>query len=356
VFQTPPVADRNPVNNQLAEALRQLSENLNRGSAPKPHQSKARIPDIFDGSDPHKLNHFLFQCRLFFHANPSQFPTNEEKINFALTYLSGVAQDWFEVALQQEDLGYTQPWLSTWHLFVDELRVHFGLSDPVGDAANLIDNLCIKPGDKIATYNVEFMRYAAQLNWGDSVLCHRFYQGLPNRLQDPIANREQGKSNSFQAMYQLAITFDNRYWERNHERDRLQNTEKDAADSHNQKQGRMAQFAASSQSSAPSRPQSSTTPPQTVPSQSSQKPSKRPSPIVKSPSPSTPHVDLSDKLGRDGKLNSNERKCRIDNNLCLYCGSKDHKVDRCPRKQPMRARLTTLEEQETPLSENLSEN
>ena len=71
VFQTPPVADRNPVNNQLAEALQQLSENLNRGSAPKPHQSKARIPDIFDGSDPHKLNHFLFQCRLFFRANPS---------------------------------------------------------------------------------------------------------------------------------------------------------------------------------------------------------------------------------------------------------------------------------------------
>jgi len=197
VFQTPPVADRNPVNNQLAEALQQLSENLNRGSAPKPHQSKACIPDIFDSSDPHKLNHFLFQCQLFFRANPSQFSTDEEKINFVLTYLSGVAQDWFEVTLQQEDLGYMQPWLSTWHLFVDELWVHFGLSDPVGDAANLIDNLRMKPGDKIATYNVEFMRYAAQLNWGDSVLCHRFYQGLPNRLQDLIANWEQGKPNSF---------------------------------------------------------------------------------------------------------------------------------------------------------------
>ena len=38
VFQTlPPVADHNPVNNQLAEALQQLSENLNRESVPKPH-------------------------------------------------------------------------------------------------------------------------------------------------------------------------------------------------------------------------------------------------------------------------------------------------------------------------------
>jgi len=63
VFQTsPPVPDHNPINNQLAEALQQLSENLNRGLAPMPHQSKARILDTFNSSDPHKLNHFLFQC------------------------------------------------------------------------------------------------------------------------------------------------------------------------------------------------------------------------------------------------------------------------------------------------------
>jgi len=94
---------------------------------------------------------------------------------------------------------------------MDKLWVHFGLLDPVEDAANLIDNLCMKPGDKIATYNVEFIWYTAQLNWDDSVLCHCFYQGLPNRLQNLIANWEQGKPISFYAMYQLAITFDNHY-------------------------------------------------------------------------------------------------------------------------------------------------
>jgi len=112
----------------------------------------------------------------------------------------------------------------------------------------------MKPGDKIATYNVEFIQYAAQLNWGDSILCHCFYQGLPNHLQDPIANWEQGKPNSFQAMYQLAITFNNHYWERNRKRDCLWNMEKDVADSHNQKQEKTTQYAASSQNSIPSRP------------------------------------------------------------------------------------------------------
>ena len=123
-------------------------------------------------------------------TNPLQFSTNEEKINFVMIYLSSVVQDWFEVVLHQEDLGYAQPWLSTWYLFVEELQVHFGLSDPVENAASLIDNLCMKLGDKIATYNMEFMWYAAQLNWGDTVLCYYFYQGLPNRFQDLIANRE----------------------------------------------------------------------------------------------------------------------------------------------------------------------
>jgi len=74
---------------------------------------KACILDTFNNSDPHKINHFLFQCRLYFCANALQFFTDKEKINFAMTYLSSVAQDWFKVALQQEDLSYTQSWLST---------------------------------------------------------------------------------------------------------------------------------------------------------------------------------------------------------------------------------------------------
>ena len=168
------------------------------------------------------------------------------------------------------------------------------------------------------------MWYAAQLNWGNTVLCHHFYQGLPNHLQDLIANWEQGKPISFHAMYQLAIIFDNCYWEQNRKQDHLQNTEKEVADSYNQKQGKMAQYSTSSQSSALSHPQLSTNPSQTVPSQNSLKPPRLPFSIAKLPSLSTLCVDLSDKLGRDSKLNSNECKYYIDNNLCLYCRLKDH--------------------------------
>jgi len=44
-------------------------------------------------------------------------------------------------------------------------------------------------------------------------------------------------------------------------------------------------------------------------------------------------VDLSSKLASNGKLTSNERKKRLENNLCLYCSAEDHKLDSCPKKQ-----------------------
>ena len=204
-------------NKQLAEVLGRLANTLNANQTPGPNTNsrgtKACIPDTFSGTEPDKLNNFLFQYCLYFHANPVQFNTNIAKINFAMIYLTGVAQDWFEVGLNQEDQGIFQDWLSDWNLFVDELHRYFGLSDPIGEAANMLDNLHMKPSNKISTYNVDFICYASQLGWGNSVLCHHYYQGLPNQIQDPISTQEQGKPTLFQDMYVLAMTIDHCYWE-----------------------------------------------------------------------------------------------------------------------------------------------
>ena len=102
----------------------------------------------------------------------------------------------------------------------------------------MLDNLHMKPGDKISTYNVDFMRYAFQLGWGNSVLCHRYYQGLPNRIQDPISTQKQGKPTSFQDMYTLAMTINRCYWERDRECHRARQAEKEALESHSRKQGK----------------------------------------------------------------------------------------------------------------------
>ena len=103
-------------NEQLAEVLGRLANTLNSnqtlGPNTNPRRTKVRIPDTFSSTEPDKLNNFLFQCRLYFCTNLAQFDMDIAKINFAMTYHTGVAQDWFEVGLNQEDQDILQDWLS----------------------------------------------------------------------------------------------------------------------------------------------------------------------------------------------------------------------------------------------------
>ena len=99
-------------NEQLADVLGWLANTLNSNQTPSPNtntrETKAHIPNTFSSTEPDKLNNFLFQYRLYFHANLVQFNIDITKINFTITYLTGVAQDWFEVGLNQEDQDILQ--------------------------------------------------------------------------------------------------------------------------------------------------------------------------------------------------------------------------------------------------------
>ncbi len=44
-------------------------------------------------------------------------------------------------------------------------------------------------------------------------------------------------------------------------------------------------------------------------------------------------INLFSKLANNGKLTSNECKKHLKNNLCLYCGAKNYKLDFCLKKQ-----------------------
>ena len=82
-------------NEQLAKVLSRLANTLNFNETSQPNTNtrgtKACIPDTFSSIEPNKLNNFLFQCHLYFYTNPVQFDMDIVKINFAMTYLMGVA-------------------------------------------------------------------------------------------------------------------------------------------------------------------------------------------------------------------------------------------------------------------------
>jgi len=199
----------------IINAIHHLFNTLGRPPVAPP--VKVHVLDVFDGTDPHQLHHFLFQCRLYFHSGPTLFKPDVDKVNFAMTYVSGVVQDWLQVALEQEDRGVYHAWLYSWPSFVKEMHTCFGIPDVVAEAAHSLNHLCMDSDDRIATYNIAFLWYSAQLQWTESALCHRYYSGLPDHIQDIISTHEGGKPSTFQTLYSTAVSIDNHFWERKRE-------------------------------------------------------------------------------------------------------------------------------------------
>ena len=106
----------------------------------------------------------------------------------------------------------------------------------------------------------------------------------------------------------------------------VRQAEKEALESHSQKQGKASTsgFATAFQNKAnPSLAASSAKNPS----------SKSPLSSASKKQPNTLWVNLSFKLANNGKLTSDKYKKHLENNLCLYCGTGDHKLDSCPKKQ-----------------------
>jgi len=131
-----------------------------------------------------------------------------------------MVQDWLQVALEQEDRGVHHVWLYSWSFFVKEIHIYFGIPDVTAEAAHSLDYLRMNPDNQIAIYNVAFLQYSAELQWTENALCHRYYSGLPNHIQDIISTREGGKPSTFQTLYSTAISIDNHFWERKRESER----------------------------------------------------------------------------------------------------------------------------------------
>ena len=124
------------------------------------------------------------------------------------------------------------------------------------------------------------------------------------------------------------MTIDYHYWELDHKYHYERQVEKEALKSHFWKQGK------ASTSSTVIAPQNKAN---LSPVASSAKDFSSKSSLFPTPKkqPNTPWVDFSSKLASNGKLTSDECKKHLENNLCLYYGAEDYKLDSCPKKWTM---------------------
>ena len=201
------------------------------------------------------------------------------------SYLKGIALEWFEPdLLLMDDPDLCPFWMENYKEFVLELQMNFGLHDPVGDAEHQLDHLTMKDGQHITKYMVKFNQIATQVwSYREGALRHHFYNGLPDHIKDEVSC--VGKPPTLSELHSLAQLIDVHYWERKSEIN-----------------------CQAKPSAAP--PSKSNKTPTTSSTNSG---GSKASPDVKgktsTSTSSTPKPDLTSKLGSDGKLTSNERKC-----------------------------------------------
>jgi len=134
----------------LTQALQLLANKIGGMPSQKSKISiKPRIPDTFDGSDLNKLEVFLFQCQMYLAVHSGDFPDDESKVTFILSYLKGSPQDWFQSEFNHAMASRQLPdWFATYRTFVDELQRLFSPRNPITDVMNSLESLKLKDSRK----------------------------------------------------------------------------------------------------------------------------------------------------------------------------------------------------------------
>ena len=92
---------------------------------------------------------------LNFQDHPKAFTTGAAKIQYAISYLSGPALQYFKPAI----LGEVTPepvWLTDWDSFRDELETNFGPFDNAAQAEIELEKIIMKEHHRAARYFIEF--------------------------------------------------------------------------------------------------------------------------------------------------------------------------------------------------------
>lgn len=243
-----------------------------------------KLPPFRFGGDRDKFRGFLNQCRLYFDANPTQFPTDRSKVLCIIMLLTHKAIAWASPLIETQDAR-----LNNFEDFIDAMSQMF--DDPNRGATAEAALLALRQGRRPVTeYAMEFKRWAVDTDWNDAAKMSFFRKGLCSALKDELARAEA--PSGLDAFINHCIRIDTRLSERRQE--------KWATLNYDTKQS------LSFPGSTPKEPQGK----------------------INRESGSEP-MQVDSILKRE---NVDRREHRLRESLCFYCGKSDHFLINCPRR------------------------
>ena len=268
---------------------------------------KVQTPDLYHG-DRRKLKGFLMQLDIYFTLRPHQFTSDIQKIYFAASYLRGAAFNFFEPYIRRlggSSQNTTIPLITSYNQFQEELIRTFGDINETATAQRELQKL--RQITSAAQYTTEFRRITSHLTWNEDALIFTYYQGLKSPLKDELSKEE--RPTTLQTLIEKAVRLDDRLFERRMEKNqdwhptRISNNHFSSA----------------------------------TPKHSAPEPMDLDASIKTPTSNPAPQPAGNSQKSKRGKLTPAERKHRMDNNLCLYCGKGGHKVQECYSAQGITA-------------------
>ena len=96
------------------------------------------------------------------------FQLDTYKVNYTLSFLKGIALDYFEPSLMDP---YSNPvWADNYAELVSELQTNFGLFNIEANAQNELGWLKMCDNQKVAKYIVSFQQLSSKVNWCNAAL------------------------------------------------------------------------------------------------------------------------------------------------------------------------------------------
>lgn len=277
------------------------------------NKSKVPAPSPFSGKR-EEWKTFSSHLSLYFTANSNQYPSDTDKILFAISRLgNGSAFKFMEQYIPDFNKPTaTRPLLiSNYDTFIDTLSENFGIQNAHVVAEAQLRSL--QQRGSAMDYTNRFLELAAETNWNDSAKISQYRLGLKDAVQDVLALADE--PTDFATFTSKAINIDKRQYARHVEKKTSQNSSRTST---------------SSASSAPRTHQTS--------AQSASTPTNTPQPA--DATASTPDMAMDLSYIQHRPVDAEEKKRRKDNNLCSYCAADDHWVKECPTKPSFKPKTT----------------
>ncbi len=168
--------------------------------APAPQSIRLSLPDKYDGS-PGKCTGFLMQCYICITQQPLTYPTDDSRVAFVCSLLTGKALEWATAMWQGNRMSFP-----SYDHFIRQFRDVFEHSASGKEAGEEL--IALRQGNHTAAeYTLDFRTLTAQTGWDNEPLRLFYRKGLNSDLQSELACREEGKT--LEEFMDLTIRLDN---------------------------------------------------------------------------------------------------------------------------------------------------